>query len=338
MLIQFAHNDQKLDELKAQEGYRRNLLRYISECREMGAFPVLVTPIARNTWKGNDGTYNDLLEEYAAVCVSVGARENVPVADLHGRSRDFIVKAGLEGSKAYFFPGDYTNSNDYGAYFMAGLVADEIVRVCSAWKSTEYRFLSDCVTKGFGPWKMPERIVPLKKPGIFGDIANPDETALLSDIEDPEEPADRACALDMVIKTVRFFPTNVYNDMFRDVVGHEWYAGTVECAYQNGMIDSGLVEDGKFFPLQAVTLEEFLIFAVNGYKSRRVLPDFGKYPPEESGIYDEKCRDFAKPYMRAACSLGLLPADGSGQLDRALKKGEAVALCRKLEKAILGGA
>ena len=42
--------------------------------------------------------------------------------------------------------------------------------------------------------------------------------------------------------------------------------------------------------------------------------------------------------MRAACSLGLLPADGSGQLDRALKKGEAVALCRKLEKAILGGA
>ncbi len=73
MLIQFAHNDQKLDELKAQEGYRRNLLRYISECRGMGAFPVLVTPIARNTWKGNDGTYNDLLEEYAAVCVSVGA-------------------------------------------------------------------------------------------------------------------------------------------------------------------------------------------------------------------------------------------------------------------------
>ena len=139
----------------------------------------------------------------------------------------------------------------------------------------------------------------------------------------------------MVIKTVRFFPTNVYNDMFRDVVGHEWYAGTVECAYQNGMIDSGLVEDGKFFPLRAVTLEEFLIFAVNGYRSRRALPDFGKYSPEESGIYDGKCRAFAKPYVRAACALGLLSADGSEQLDRVPTRGEAAALCRKLEKAIL---
>ena len=337
LLIQFGHNDQKLDGLKAQEGYRRNLLRYISECRGMGAFPVLVTPIARNTWKGNDGTYNDLLEEYAAVCVSVGATENVPVIDLHGRSRDFIVKTGVEGSKAYFFPGDYTHSNDYGAYLMAGLVAEEIVRVCGGEKNTEYRFLADCVTGGFGPWKLPEQIVPLRKPGIFQDIANPEETELLSETENPEEPADRVCALDMVIKTVRFFPTNVYNDMFRDVVGHEWYAGTVECAYQNGMIDSGLVEDGKFFPLRAVTLEEFLIFAVNGYRSRRALPDFGKYSPEESGIYDGKCRAFAKPYVRAACALGLLSADGSEQLDRVPTRGEAAALCRKLEKAILGG-
>lgn len=337
LLIQFGHNDQKLDELKAQEGYRRNLLRYIGECREMGVFPVLVTPVARNTWKGNDGTYNDLLEEYAAVCISVGAKENVPVIDLHGRSRDFIVKAGLEASKAYFFPGDYTHSNDYGAYFMAGLVADEILRVCGGWKSGEYRFLAGCVTGGFGIWKASERIVPLTKPGIFEDIANPDETVLLSDIENLQAPADRASVLDMVIKTVRFFPTNVYNDMFRAVVGHEWYAGTVECAYQNGMIDSGLVEDGKFFPLRAVTLEEFLIFAVNGYRSRRAFPDFGRYSPEESGIYAGKCRDFAKPYVMAACALGLLPADGSEPLDRVLTRGEAAALCRKLEKAILGG-
>lgn len=330
LFIQFAHNDQKLDSLKAEEGYRRNLLRYIGECRARGAFPVLVTPIARNTWKGNDGSYNDLLEEYARTCISVGEQENVPVLDLHRRSMDFIVKKGLEASKAYFFPGDYTHSNDYGAYFMAGLVADEIAVVCGERKEPEYRFLAEQVTDGFGAWPPAERIVPQEKPAVYDDVEDPEEAEALSDVEHLPEPADRASALDMVIRTARFFPTNVYNDMFTDVVGHEWYAGAVECAYQNGMIDPGMVEDGKFFPLRPVTLEEFLVFAVNGYKSRRRLPDMDGCADRSIFVYDTKCREFTKPYVRAACALGLIPSDGSETPDRVLTRGEAVAICRKL--------
>ena len=330
LFIQFAHNDQKLESLKAEEGYRRNLLRYIGECRARGAFPVLVTPIARNTWKGNDGSYNDLLEEYAGTCISVGEQEDVPVLDLHRRSMDFIVKKGLEASKAYFFPGDYTHSNDYGAYFMAGLVADEIAGVCGERKEPEYRFLAEQVTEGFGGWPPAERIVPLEKPAVYDNVEDPKETEALSDMEHLSEPADRASALDMVIRTARFFPTNVYNDMFTDVVGHEWYAGAVECAYQNGMIDPGMVEDGKFFPLRPVTLEEFLVFAVNGYKSRRKLPDMDGCADNSAFAYDTKCREFTKPYVRAACALGLIPSDGSETPDRVLTRGEAVAICRKL--------
>ena len=343
LLIQFAHNDQKLESLKAEEGYRANLLRYIGECRERGVFPILVTPLARNTWKGNDGSYNDLLEEYAAVCIRIGQQENLPVVDLHRRSMDFIVKTGLEASKSYFFPGDYTHGNDYGAYLMAGMVAEEISRVCGKREEREYRFLAECVTGGFGEWAAAERIVPLTKPEKYENVPNPEEVQALSDIENPSQPADRVSALDMVIRTARFFPTNVYNDMFTDVVGHEWYAGTVECAYQNGMIDPGLVEGGRFFPLRPVTLEEFLVFAVNGYKSRRALPDNGtaaaeqgagaetvKDPAERFRVYDGKCREFARPYVRAACGLGLLPLDGSAVLDRVLTRGEAVELCRKL--------
>lgn len=328
LLIQFAHNDQKLETLKAEEGYKANLLLYIRECRARGVFPILVTPLARNTWKGNDGSYNDLLEEYAAVCIRLGEQENVPVVDLHGRSMECIMRMGLEASKAYFFPGDYTHSNDYGAYFMAGLVAEEIGRVCSRRTEPEYRFLGDCLTEGFGPWPVPDRIVPLAKPEKYGNVPNPEEVQVLSEIERPLEPADRAAVLDMVIKTARFFPTNVYNDMFTDVVGHEWYAGTVECAYQNGIIDGNLVENGKFYPLRPVTLEEFLVFAVNGYKSRRRLPE-GELVGQFCA-YDRKCRDFARPYVRAACELGLISNDGSAQLDRVLTRGEAGALCRKL--------
>ncbi len=272
---QFGHNDQKLESLKAEEGYRRNLVRYIRECRERGAFPVLVTPLARNTWKGSDGSYNDLLEEYAAVCVSIGHQEDVPVLDLHKRSMDFIREMGLEASKAYFFPGDYTHSNDYGGYFVAGLVAQEIREVCGERKEAKYRFLADCVTDGLGAWRPGERIVPLTRPAECGETPEPKEMPILSDGRDLSESLDRVSALELVIRTAGFFPTNVYNDMFTDVVGHEWYAGTVECAYQNGIIDMGLVKDGKFRPLQPVTLEEFLVFAVNGYRSRKVIPENG---------------------------------------------------------------
>ncbi len=326
IFYQFAHNDQKLDELKARGGYYANLTRYVTECRDKGAYPLLVTPLARNTWKGNDGSYNDLLAEYAEVCREIGETMEVPVLDLHGLSMEFVVEHGLEGSKPYYFPSDYTHSNDYGAYYMAGLVAGEIARACAACQDPVYRFLAECVTEGFGAWEPGEDIVPPVKPAIYDNVANPMEgNALLSEIEDLQEKADRVSVLDMIIKTARFFPTNVYNDMFRDVVGHEWFAGTVECAYQNGMIDGNLVEEQCFYPEREVTLEEFLVFAMNGYKSRKTLPE------EKACVYDGSCRDFARPFVRAACAIGLIPPDGSAGLGRVITRGEAVELCRKMK-------
>lgn len=41
--------------------------------------------------------------------------------------------------------------------------------------------------------------------------------------------------------------------MFSDVIGHETYAGIVECAWQNGMIPEGLVEDGNIYPAREMT-------------------------------------------------------------------------------------
>lgn len=326
IFYQFAHNDQKLDELKARGGYHDNLTRYIMECRDKGAYPLLVTPIARNTWKGNDGSYNDLLAEYAEVCQEIGEAMEVPVLDLHRLSMDFVVAHGLEASKPYYFPNDYTHSNDYGAYYMAGLVAGEITRACGDCQDPNYHFLAECVTDGFGAWEPVEEIVPPVKPAIYGNVTNPMEgNALLSEIENLQEKADRVSVLDMIIKTARFFPTNVYNDMFKDVVGHEWYAGTVECAYQNGIIDGHLVEEQRFYPEREVTLEEFLVFAMNGYKSRKTLPQ------EEECAYDGSCQEFAKPFVRAACAIGLLPPDGSADLNKVITRGEAVDFCRRMK-------
>lgn len=342
--FQFAHNDQKLDSLKAQGGYRSNLERYVNESRERGVYPLIVTPIARNTWKGNDETYNDLLEEYAEVCIQIGQEMKVPVIDLHRHSMEFIIRTGREASKACFFPNDYTHSNDYGAYFMAGFVAKEISRVCSGTEEPAYHLLAESITEGFGTWKPDGKIVPPQKPKIYEEVANPEEAKkLLSEVDRLDEPADRASVLDMIIKTARFFPTNVYNDMFTDVVGHEWYAGAVECAYQNGIIDMAMVDNGEadsvkpdsaetasreFHPLQPVTLEEFLVFAMNGYKSRRTLPE---HCEEKACVYDGKCSGYARAYVRAAAAVGLIAADGSADLKKVVTRGEAVELCRKMK-------
>ncbi|MCD8336364.1 MAG: GDSL-type esterase/lipase family protein [Lachnospiraceae bacterium] len=323
-LFQFAHNDQKLEHLKAQGGYRTNLERYIEECRQRGAFPLLVTPLARNTWKGSDGSYNDLLREYAQVCREIGEEFHVPVLELHERSMAWITQRGREAVRTSFFPDDYTHTNDYGAYRMAEFVAEELVRVCKGWP--EYQRLADCVTAGFGDWNPPAHIALPVKPAAYEQISNPEgEALLLTDLSEPDRPACRADVLDMVIQTVRFFYTNVYNDMFADVIGHEWYAGAVECAWQNGIIDGNLVENGCFYPEKEVTLEEFFSFAVNGYKSRK------KLPAEKPCVYDEKCSGYARPYVRAACALGLLDKNGNEDLKRVITRGEAARLCRRMK-------
>ena len=324
--FQFGHNDQKLKELKANGGYKANLLTYIADCRSRHGYPILVTPVARNSWKGNDGSYNDLLEEYAAACIEVGKATGTPVADLHKRSMEFILEHGLEASKRYFFPKDYTHSNDYGAYKMAGFVVDELKLVLGNSSESAYRQLADSLTEGFGEWSPAEEIVLPEKPIAYAGIENPTPPGeLLSEVEELEKDADRVAVLDMLIKTARFFPTNVYNDMFTDVVGHEWYAGTVECAYQNGLIDPNLVIDGCFEPLGPVTLEEFLVFAMNGYKSRKQLP------AEQPCPLDEQCKDFARPFVRAAYALGLVKEADGELLKKRITRGKAVEFCRSMK-------
>ncbi len=163
IFFQFGHNDQKLQELQARGGYRTNLIRYITETRDKDVLPVLVTPIARNTWRLRDGAYLDLLEEFADVCLDLGETYDLPVLDLHGRSMEYIRQKGLEGARPIFFPGDYTHTNDFGAYQMAGYVAEEIVKKCGSHEERGYRYLAECVSEGFGPWEgRREREAPQK--------------------------------------------------------------------------------------------------------------------------------------------------------------------------------
>lgn len=264
-LIQFGHNDQKLSHLTAEGGYRTNLIQYIEEIRDKGAKPVLVTPLARNTWKGNDGTYNDLLKDYAATCITLGREYEVPVIDLHSRSMELVKRLGREQVKAYYYPSDYTHSNDYGAYLFAGYVYEALVQLY-AYGDVDH---SDIGSGSVYQWQPPENMPSIEPPEDLGVIEDPNAEKLFEHLERPEEWLTRVEALELVITAMHFFPTNVYNDAFDDIVGHETYAGTVECAYQNGLIPDQMISNHRFLPEQDITGDEFLAIAENGYQSRK---------------------------------------------------------------------
>ena len=144
---------------------------------------------------------------------------------------------------------------------------------------------------------------------------------LFSDLERPEEPLKRAEALPMMIQALKFFPTNVYNDMFEDVIGHEWYAGAVECAWQNGLIPPEMAEGGRFLPEKEITLAELLAMLMNGFRGRMHTEE-----KELPGL--EQVPAFAKRAVRESAALGLI--DGTGDLNGPVKRGDAALLIRRL--------
>ena len=133
----------------------------------------------------------------------------------------------------------------------------------------------------------------------------------------PEDNLTRAEALDFVIRAVHYFPTNVYNDLFSDVIGHEWFAGTVECAVQNGLIPQEMRKGGAFHPNQEITLEEFLWIAVTGYKSRKQLS-------KDTSTAAEGTLPWTRESTGIACALGTV--DSKDNWKRSITRREAAAI------------
>lgn len=310
-LMQFGHNDQKLAHLTARGGYTQRLSRYIDEIRACDVTPVLVTPIARNSWT-KAGNYNDLLSGYADAVKELGQKCNVPVIDLHGYAMDLICDNGLEHSKQWFYPGDFTHTNDFGSYKMASYVAGELCSILGEKAETMPDW--DC----HGPFTVLEPPEGCKMTPPADNRPNP-VTGLLSDR--PEDKLSRVELLELVIQLMRFFPINVYNDLYTDVVGHETYAGTVQCAAQNDLIPKAWVADGNLYPNHEVTLADFFAVLMPGYASRHALPK--PLPVSET----------VPTYAREAVGLALCAQliTNKAAWDRPLTRGQTAELCKNIK-------
>ncbi len=95
VLIQFGHNDQPGKPGRStdlQHEFPDNLRRYVHQVRAAGARPVLLTPLTRRQFV--DGVLVDDLAPWADSVRAVARELQVPLVDLHGRSRALVQALG----------------------------------------------------------------------------------------------------------------------------------------------------------------------------------------------------------------------------------------------------
>lgn len=141
LFMEFAHNDQKPggNHLDAFTTYKAELKYYISEVRNKGGIPVLVTSTNRRRFDENNKIINTL-ENYPEAMRQLAQEENLMLIDLNAMSKDLYEALGPEASKKAFvhypansYPGqtqalaDDTHFNPYGAYQLAKCVVQSII-------------------------------------------------------------------------------------------------------------------------------------------------------------------------------------------------------------------
>lgn len=142
-LIQFGHNDQKPDPARhtdPETTYAEQIRSYIREARAVGGVPVVLSPLARRTFKDGKPS-NDDLKLYANAARRVAMEEDVTFIDLLSLSTAVLAKgtqedadtfnavdhedARAEQGKAKL---DRTHLNDKGKTVFGRLVADNLIR------------------------------------------------------------------------------------------------------------------------------------------------------------------------------------------------------------------
>lgn len=141
VFIQFGHNDQKPKEDRHTDPgttYNENLRRYITETREKGGIPVLLTSMVRRKFDEN-GKLVETHGDYLQAVRDVAAEMNVVLIDHNISSKQLVESMGPEDSKKLYMwvekdtnlalPNgreDDTHLRALGAKLMANLILDEV--------------------------------------------------------------------------------------------------------------------------------------------------------------------------------------------------------------------
>ena len=135
VLIQFGHNDKST----TTADYKKNLNTYISDCKKVGAIPILVTPPVRRVFNSDKKTLtptalhiNTVGTDIPTAMKEVATANNVKLIDLTSKSKSLVESLGIEGSKKLYLTtakdgfDDNTHFSEYGATEMSKLVIQGI--------------------------------------------------------------------------------------------------------------------------------------------------------------------------------------------------------------------
>ncbi|KFC21628.1 rhamnogalacturonan acetylesterase [Chryseobacterium sp. FH1] len=105
MMMQFGHNDgseKHTERFVNIEGYKEFLRLFVTQTRQKGGKPIILTPVARNyPWK--DGRLNNVHGEYWQAPIDISKEMNVPYIDLNKLSMDFFTTKGQEYVSQNYF-------------------------------------------------------------------------------------------------------------------------------------------------------------------------------------------------------------------------------------------
>ena len=147
VVIQFGHNDEKHAGADGEIGtypwttYQEYLRKYVNEVRELGANPILFTPIVRGYFSGNKitdkGAHNlgaDVIMssgknlDYVAAMKEVARELNCPLVDHTALTREICDEYGEEKAVELIYNvGDGTHIGEYGATLYARLAVQGLV-------------------------------------------------------------------------------------------------------------------------------------------------------------------------------------------------------------------
>ncbi|MDE1162686.1 MAG: GDSL-type esterase/lipase family protein [Acidobacteriaceae bacterium] len=146
-LIQFGHNDEKPKpdrHTDPQTTFAENMRRMVREVKAQGGVPVLLSPLARRTFKDGKPSNADL-RLYGDASKAVAAEEGVPYLDLLTASEALLAKGTQEDADTFNAVGhpdekaenagkakpklDRTHLNPYGQAVFGKIVEEEFLKL-----------------------------------------------------------------------------------------------------------------------------------------------------------------------------------------------------------------
>ncbi len=287
-IIQFGHNDQKRRNLSAFKGYKDNIKKYVEEVRELGAVPVICSPISRIPARLSDEKSYSLLKSYSDACREVAEELGVLFINLHDYTFDKWVQCADEAPN-FFMKGDITHTNEYGALLIADYFVEELKKLLiipEIDKKNIYGMFSGMYNKKVINPESDTKELPKEIPGPdifsidlpFVDIEGISEIdavrkAFKYGLLDPcvlylhpYAVMPRAQLLMVMFKAFRIAGKRPYLNEFKDVFFDEWDSGYVQALVEENLIDDSTVkncENEKLFrPDDALTYDEFASFVI----------------------------------------------------------------------------